>query len=210
MEWRALDYEGAGIYVTRSGYTGEDGFEISLPAAIAEGFALRLLDHPDVDLLASARATRCAWRLASAYTAMILTRHRSGRRRLVFRSANGGAMRAVFQDSRGFARRWIRGRLGCASASRRKARRPCAGRRRSSQRRSTNRARHLGRLFLQASPGPSHRLRRTRARRARNIANHRLRGRPIELVVTKLHSSRIAMSIFERIAHDRNAFYHGP
>ena len=48
MEWRAFDYEGAGIYVTRSGYTGEDGFEISLPAAIAEGFALRLLDHPDV------------------------------------------------------------------------------------------------------------------------------------------------------------------
>ena len=48
MDWRAFDYEGAGIYVTRSGYTGEDGFEISLPAAIAEGFALRLLDHPDV------------------------------------------------------------------------------------------------------------------------------------------------------------------
>jgi aminomethyltransferase len=48
MEWRAFDYEGAGIYVTRSGYTGEDGFEISLPAVIAEGFALRLLDHPDV------------------------------------------------------------------------------------------------------------------------------------------------------------------
>jgi aminomethyltransferase len=48
MEWRAFDYEGAGIYVTRSGYTGEDGFEISLPAVISEGFALRLLDHPDV------------------------------------------------------------------------------------------------------------------------------------------------------------------
>ena len=48
MEWRAFDYEGAGIYVTRSGYTGEDGFEISLPAVITEGFALRLLDHPDV------------------------------------------------------------------------------------------------------------------------------------------------------------------
>ena len=48
MEWRAFDYDGAGIYVTRSGYTGEDGFEISLPAVIAEGFALRLLDHPDV------------------------------------------------------------------------------------------------------------------------------------------------------------------
>ena len=48
MEWSAFDYDGAGIYVTRSGYTGEDGFEISLPALITEGFALRLLDHPDV------------------------------------------------------------------------------------------------------------------------------------------------------------------
>ncbi len=48
MDWRAFDYDGAGIYVTRSGYTGEDGFELSLPAIIAEGFALRLLDHPDV------------------------------------------------------------------------------------------------------------------------------------------------------------------
>jgi aminomethyltransferase len=48
MDWRAFDFEGAGVYVTRSGYTGEDGFEISLPAAIAEDFALRLLDHPDV------------------------------------------------------------------------------------------------------------------------------------------------------------------
>jgi len=48
MAWRAFDYGGAGVYVWRSGYTGEDGFEISPPAAIAEGFALRLLDHSDV------------------------------------------------------------------------------------------------------------------------------------------------------------------
>jgi aminomethyltransferase len=48
MEWRAFDYEGAGFYVTRSGYTGEDGFEISLPESKAEGFALRLLENPDV------------------------------------------------------------------------------------------------------------------------------------------------------------------
>ncbi|GAB4576063.1 MAG: glycine cleavage system aminomethyltransferase GcvT [Rhodothalassiaceae bacterium] len=34
--------------VTRSGYTGEDGFEISLPAEAAEAFARRLLSHPDV------------------------------------------------------------------------------------------------------------------------------------------------------------------
>ena len=48
MDWRAFDYQGAGVYVTRSGYTGEDGFEISLPAAIVEDFAMKLLDHPDV------------------------------------------------------------------------------------------------------------------------------------------------------------------
>ncbi len=34
--------------VTRSGYSGEDGFEISLPAAYAEDVAKRLLEHPDV------------------------------------------------------------------------------------------------------------------------------------------------------------------
>jgi aminomethyltransferase len=33
---------------TRSGYTGEDGFEISLPAGEAEGFARRLIAEPEV------------------------------------------------------------------------------------------------------------------------------------------------------------------
>ncbi len=51
MDWSAFDYDGAGVYVTRSGYTGEDGFEISLPATIAEKFALRLLEHPDVEMI---------------------------------------------------------------------------------------------------------------------------------------------------------------
>ncbi len=36
------------IYVTRSGYTGEDGFEISLPAHAAEAFARALLAQPEV------------------------------------------------------------------------------------------------------------------------------------------------------------------
>lgn len=36
------------IYVTRSGYTGEDGFEISLPADVADAFARALLAHPEV------------------------------------------------------------------------------------------------------------------------------------------------------------------
>ena len=36
------------IYVTRSGYTGEDGFEISLPAPVAQAFARALLAQPEV------------------------------------------------------------------------------------------------------------------------------------------------------------------
>jgi aminomethyltransferase len=35
-------------FVSRSGYTGEDGFEISVPAEQAEALASALLDHPDV------------------------------------------------------------------------------------------------------------------------------------------------------------------
>ena len=35
------------IFVSRSGYTGEDGFEISIPAEQAEKFARRLLDEPE-------------------------------------------------------------------------------------------------------------------------------------------------------------------
>jgi aminomethyltransferase len=36
------------LYITRSGYTGEDGFEISLPAHAAEAFARTLLAQPEV------------------------------------------------------------------------------------------------------------------------------------------------------------------
>ena len=41
-------WQGAPLYVTRSGYTGEDGFEISLPATGAEAFARALLAQPEV------------------------------------------------------------------------------------------------------------------------------------------------------------------
>ena len=43
-----FDWEGAELYITRSGYTGEDGFEISLPASHAEAFARALLAQPEV------------------------------------------------------------------------------------------------------------------------------------------------------------------
>jgi aminomethyltransferase len=39
---------GIDCFVSRSGYTGEDGFEISVPADAAEGFAGELLANPDV------------------------------------------------------------------------------------------------------------------------------------------------------------------
>jgi len=39
---------GIACFVSRSGYTGEDGFEISVPAAEAEHLAKTLLENPDV------------------------------------------------------------------------------------------------------------------------------------------------------------------
>ncbi|MCC6864030.1 MAG: glycine cleavage system aminomethyltransferase GcvT [Rhodobacteraceae bacterium] len=41
-------WNGCEIWVSRSGYTGEDGFEISLPESSAEAFAKTLLDQPEV------------------------------------------------------------------------------------------------------------------------------------------------------------------
>ena len=48
MTGRAFDWQGVPIYVTRSGYTGEDGFEISLPGETAVAFAQALLAQPEV------------------------------------------------------------------------------------------------------------------------------------------------------------------
>jgi aminomethyltransferase len=48
MDVRACDLHDADCIVSRSGYTGEDGFEISIPADLAEAVCRRLLDHPDV------------------------------------------------------------------------------------------------------------------------------------------------------------------
>ena len=48
MTGAAVTLNGAPCFVTRSGYTGEDGFEISVPASEAEALARALLAQPEV------------------------------------------------------------------------------------------------------------------------------------------------------------------
>jgi len=48
MDVRTLKLQGAECWVSRSGYTGEDGYEISVPADQAEALARTLLAHDDV------------------------------------------------------------------------------------------------------------------------------------------------------------------
>lgn len=47
----ALEIDGAACHVSRSGYTGEDGFEISVPADEADRVAQALLAHPEVEAI---------------------------------------------------------------------------------------------------------------------------------------------------------------
>jgi aminomethyltransferase len=42
------DWQGADLFITRSGYTGEDGFEISVPGDRAEALAREILAQPEV------------------------------------------------------------------------------------------------------------------------------------------------------------------
>jgi len=44
----AFDWNGVPLWISRSGYTGEDGFEVSIPADAAAGFADALLGEPEV------------------------------------------------------------------------------------------------------------------------------------------------------------------
>lgn len=48
MQFQSVQLLGADCFVSRSGYTGEDGFEISVPAEQAEALARRLLAEPEV------------------------------------------------------------------------------------------------------------------------------------------------------------------
>jgi aminomethyltransferase len=48
MTAASVEIDGAHYFVTRSGYSGEDGYEISVPAERAEALARRLLAEPEV------------------------------------------------------------------------------------------------------------------------------------------------------------------
>ena len=51
MDVETLPLAGAECWISRSGYTGEDGFEISVPTAAANDLAHALLAHQDVEFI---------------------------------------------------------------------------------------------------------------------------------------------------------------
>jgi aminomethyltransferase len=51
MDVRVVALYGGDCIVSRSGYTGEDGFELSVPSELAETVARRLLDNPQVAMI---------------------------------------------------------------------------------------------------------------------------------------------------------------
>ena len=46
-----MKYKGHEFFISRSGYTGEDGFEISVPNDFAEAFCRELLEEPEVKMI---------------------------------------------------------------------------------------------------------------------------------------------------------------
>jgi len=48
MDVAILPWAGVDLWISRSGYTGEDGYEVSVPYAQLEAFARALLDQPEV------------------------------------------------------------------------------------------------------------------------------------------------------------------
>lgn len=51
MDVAEFDWQGAALWISRSGYTGEDGFEISVPEAMTDAFARALLASSQVALI---------------------------------------------------------------------------------------------------------------------------------------------------------------
>jgi aminomethyltransferase len=95
MQAHRFDWAGDPLWISRSGYTGEDGFEIGLAADIAEELAEAFMEDDRVRPAGWARAIRCGSRRGCACMARTSTKpHRPSRRRLPGRSAGPGARAA--------------------------------------------------------------------------------------------------------------------
>ncbi|MCV6588673.1 MAG: glycine cleavage system aminomethyltransferase GcvT [Marinobacterium sp.] len=51
MDSRQMQIDGVDCFVSRSGYTGEDGYEISIPSADAERLVKLLLEQPEIEAI---------------------------------------------------------------------------------------------------------------------------------------------------------------
>ena len=171
MTGGAFEIGGVRAWISRSGYTGEDGFEISIPARDAEKVADLLVraargqaDRPRRARFAAARGGAAALRPRS--------RHgdhagRGGSR--LRRRSSAAAPRAAFPAGTGILQR-ARGRPG-PQARRPDHRGPAAGSRgRAGGRRRRQRGRqgHLGRLLAQPRAADRDGLCAARLRRARH------------------------------------------
>ncbi len=98
------------IFVSRSGYTGEDGYEISLPSTQAESFARILLDQPEVAPIGLGARDSLDSKLASASMGTNSTRQ-STRSKPGFpgQFKNVDGSRAASPAPSGFRTRWQTG-----------------------------------------------------------------------------------------------------
>jgi aminomethyltransferase len=94
-------FDGIDCTVSRSGYTGEDGFEISVPEATPAGSPKRCWRKPEVKPIGLGARDSLRLEAGCASTATTSTRPRArSRPALPGRSASGGAARAAFGAER--------------------------------------------------------------------------------------------------------------
>lgn len=74
MDSRHISIDGVECFISRSGYTGEDGYEISIPADQAERLCRLFIAHRKLNLSVWAPATRYVWNPVCAYTVTTLIR----------------------------------------------------------------------------------------------------------------------------------------